>query len=97
VLEHIPDYERAVSEIARVTRKGALITVPDVSAIPALHKHGVIPWHLLEATHVNFFTQESLAALLGRSFGRLEFYRICPVEVNGTTFWVSVAALARHE
>jgi len=91
VLEHIPDYALAVREMARVAGH-ALITVPDMSAVPALHPHFVIPWHLLEATHVNFFTQSSLHALLRRSFRRISFSRLGPFEVNGTRVFTSIVA-----
>jgi len=91
VLEHIPDFRAAAGEMARVA-KLALVTVPDMSAIPALFPHFVVPWHLLEATHVNFFTQASLEALLGKHFGGLRFSRIGPIEVNGTRVFTSLVA-----
>jgi SAM-dependent methyltransferase len=92
VLEHIPAYREAVAEIARLARETCIFTVPDASAIPLLFPHGVVPWHLLEATHFNFFTQESLSALLKAFFRRVEMARIGPVEVNGSTFFTSLAA-----
>ena len=92
VLEHIPDYGAAVREMARVAAR-ALITVPDMTAVPALHPHFVVPWHLLEATHVNFFTQASLEALLAQTFPRLSFSRLGRFEVNGTTAYTSIVAI----
>ncbi len=53
VLEHIPDHGAAIREMARLARE-ALMTVPDMSAIPALFPHNVVRWHLLEATHASF-------------------------------------------
>jgi len=91
VLEHIPDYVHAAKEIARVARL-ALITVPDMSAIPALFPHSVVPWHLLEATHVNFFTQASLELLLRRFFANVSFSRIGAFQVNGTQVFTSLVA-----
>jgi len=91
VLEHIPDYSQAAKEMARVGRR-ALITVPDVSAIPALFPHSVVPWHLLEATHVNFFTQVSLERLLQQFFSRISFSRIGAFQVNGTQVFTSLVA-----
>jgi SAM-dependent methyltransferase len=92
VVEHISDYAGAISEIARLTRRIALVTVPDISAIPLLHRHQVVPWHLLEATHVNFFNQDSLDRILSRHFRKVSFRRIGHSTVNGTDFWVSLAA-----
>jgi SAM-dependent methyltransferase len=93
VLEHIPDYAAAVAEMARLARREALITVPDMSAIPRLFPHNVVPWHLLEATHLNFFTQRSLAALLAPHFPQVRFGRIGAFMVNGTEVFTSLVAL----
>jgi len=92
VLEHIADFRTAVREIARVARQ-ALITVPDSSAIPSLFPHFVVPWHLLESTHLNFFTQSSLHALLAEHFADIRFSRLGPFEVNGTRVYTSLVAL----
>jgi 2-polyprenyl-3-methyl-5-hydroxy-6-metoxy-1,4-benzoquinol methylase len=93
VLEHIPDYEAALAEMARITRQTLLLTVPDIAAIPALHRHGVVPWHLLESTHVNFFTQKSLESLLARYFRSVQILKIHPAEINGTLYWNNLAAI----
>jgi hypothetical protein len=74
VSEHIAAYQDVLPEMARVAER-ALITVPDMSAIPALHPHHVVPWLLLESTHVNFFTQASLERTLRPYFPRLSFAR----------------------
>jgi SAM-dependent methyltransferase len=91
VLEHIPEHAAAIREIARVAQE-ALITVPDMSAIPALFPHNVVPWHLLEATHVNFFTQASLGAALGSAFRSVSFSRLGRFEINGTPVFTSLVA-----
>lgn len=93
VLEHLPNYRAALEDIARIARRHVLITVPDMSAIPLCHRHQVVPWHLLESTHVNFFTQSSLLELLRRHFSDVQSARIAPVEVNGTRFYTSLAAI----
>src|SRR5437763_15527996 len=62
VLEHIPDYETAIREIARLATERVTFTVPNASAIPNGFRHRVVPCHLLEGTHVNFFTQTSLVS-----------------------------------
>ena len=68
VLEHIPDVEAALAECARVARVNVVLSVPNASVIPHLNGAGVVPWHLLEATHVHFFSAGSLERLLRRVF-----------------------------
>ena len=63
-----------------------------MSAVPALFPHFVVPWHLLEASHVNFFTQASLEALLRQNFQRVSFSRLGRFEVNGTRVYTSIVA-----
>ncbi len=96
VLEHIPDYEQAVAELARLARERALITVPDMSGVPRGYGHGVVPWHLLERSHLNFFTQQSLGAVLRRHFGRVQFFRIGEVRCGRMRFYTSLVALCEH-
>jgi ubiquinone/menaquinone biosynthesis C-methylase UbiE len=91
VLEHIPEYKLAAKELARLAPR-ALVTVPDMSAIPTLFPHSVVPWHLLEATHVNFFTQPSLERLLRQFFAKVSFSRIGAFQVNGTEVFSSLVA-----
>jgi hypothetical protein len=93
VLEHIPDYGAALQEIARITAQSAFFTVPDASAIPAGFRHGVVPWHLLEATHVNFFNQTSLTKELRRHFSKVQIGRIGSAWLNGTRTFVSLSAV----
>lgn len=95
VLEHIADYRGALGEIRRLARSRALFTVPDISVIPMLHKHNVVPWHLLESTHVNFFTQRNFDRLLREFFEHVEFARIGGHEINGTRYWVNLVAICR--
>lgn len=95
VLEHIPAYEEAVAEMARLTRDRLMITVPDAAVIPLGSRHQLVPWHLLESTHVNFFNQRSLHALLAPHFGRIDFGRMSPCTMNDTPFFVSLVAVCR--
>jgi len=93
VLEHVVDYEATLGEITRICRETVFLTVPDISAIPLLHKHNVVPWHLLESTHLNFFNQTSFSALLKRYFRSVSFYRLAKRSINGTEYGVSLAAI----
>jgi len=92
VLEHIPDYQSAVRDIARLTSESAVFTVPDASAIPVGFRHGSVPWHLLEGTHVNFFTQQSLHNALQPHFSKIEFGRVGLSRFNDSSYFVSLAA-----
>ncbi len=93
VLEHIPNPTKALAEMARLTRDKLLLTVPDIAAIPHGFRHGVVPWHLLEGTHVNFFTQRSLTAVLEPHFKRMEFGRIVGFRVNDTLIHTSLVVV----
>lgn len=97
VLEHLERPELALEEIRRVTREQFIATVPDMSAIPALSRHGVVPWHLLESTHVSFFTQASFTALLRRFFERIEVRRVGRLELNDTVLYTGLAAVCYVE
>lgn len=83
VLEHIPDPARIVHELGRICRGRLLVTVPDMTSIPAAFQTGMVPWHLLEDTHVNFFTPRSLTALFRGTFAPITYFRIGDARVNG--------------
>ena len=74
VLEHTKDPGTFASEIARIVRSRALISVPNMELLPYLHDWRVVPWHLLEGDHKNFFTRASLSALLRRHFRSVEIF-----------------------
>lgn len=74
VLEHIAEPNAFLREIARVTRKRVLFSVPNLEVLPYLHGWAVVPWHLLEADHKNFFTRKSLQALLSEHFRVAEVF-----------------------
>jgi SAM-dependent methyltransferase len=96
VLEHIPDPAAVIHEIARLAANRALITVPDISAIPRGYHHGVVPWHLLESTHVNFFTQASLEALLAPMVSRVGMARIGAIVCDRMSYYTSLAAIVER-
>jgi SAM-dependent methyltransferase len=74
VAEHTKDPAAFVREISRVVRRRALFSVPNMELLPYLHDWRVVPWHLLEGDHKNFFTRASLRALLAASFSRIEIF-----------------------
>ena len=72
VLEHIAEPDFFLSEVARVIRGRALFSVPNLEVLPYFHDWQAVPWHLLEASHLNFFTRASLRAVLERHFQHVE-------------------------
>ena len=74
VLEHVADTHTFLSEIARVCTGRALFSVPNIEVLPYFSPWQVVPWHLLEADHKNFFTRASLKVLLGRHFEHVEVF-----------------------
>jgi len=74
VLEHIAEPAGFLSEIARSIRNRALFSVPNIEVIPYFSAWQVVPWHLLEADHKNFFTRASLRELLRQHFRHVEVF-----------------------
>ncbi len=72
VLEHVAEPGPFLREIARIIRGRALFSVPNMEALPYFHDWQVVPWHLLEASHLNFFTRASLRMLLEQHFREVE-------------------------
>jgi SAM-dependent methyltransferase len=99
VLEHIADFETFVAEIARVARRGALLSVPNSGAIPRYAPLSVVPWHMLESSHLNFFNVASFRRLLAGSFANVEVteYGELPVTAaDGTRVYNHLFAVAMH-
>lgn len=97
VLEHLADPSEVVSELQRVAADSIFVTVPDASAIPALYQHSVVPWHMLESTHLQFFSPRALRGLFGAEFECVHEYRMESVLVNGTRTFTSVGCLFRRK
>ncbi len=93
VLEHIPDFRGAIRDIARIVSDKVIFTVPDASAIPIGFRHSLVPWHLMEASHLNFFNQSSLAHELKPYFSRVEFGRVGECRFNDSPFSSSLVAI----
>jgi len=58
VLEHVDQWENLLMEMLRVAARRVIVTTPNIAILSKMQKHNVVPWHLLEATHLNFFTKE---------------------------------------
>jgi hypothetical protein len=52
-----------------------------------------VPWHLLEATHLNFFTQSSLEMLLAPIASRIEMARFGHVKCDRLSYYTNLAAV----
>ena len=74
VLEHIAEPDVFLAELARSTRYRTLFSVPNMEVIPYFSEWQVVPWHLLEGDHKNFFTRSSLRELLLQHFARVEVF-----------------------
>ncbi len=94
-LEHIDNFKECVQEISRITSETAIFTVPDIEAIPICSADYVVPWHMLEAQHVNFFTQKNLHKLLMPHFSTIHFVRLHPHIINGSMFYGNICAICR--
>lgn len=96
VLEHVADPVAFAGELRRVSSEWVFVTVPDASAIPPLHVHGVVPCHLLEATHLHFFSPAALRNLFVPPLELVRSYRLERVLVNGTETFTSIGHVLRH-
>ncbi|MEX1019990.1 MAG: class I SAM-dependent methyltransferase [Litorilinea sp.] len=87
VLEHIPHWERSLAEILRVARRRVILSVPNIESVTRMAPHLVVPWHLLESTHVNFFTPDIMAHQLSR-IPNIAFrvFTYGGIRLNGTVY-----------
>ena len=81
VLEHIPSHAIAsfLHEARRVTNGNMLITVPDSTQYAELIKHEFQLGHYRAKDHVQFFTAETLRALLVANFRKVSVLRCDPL------------------
>ena len=93
VIEHVDEINEVLFEIQRIVRKRFIMTVPDISAIPRCYPENAVPWHLLEATHLNFFTIKSLEKFLSRFFTNIIFFKVGTVHLNESQFETSIVAI----
>ncbi len=74
VLEHLPNPHEALKEAFRVAKKNILISVPNIDVIPIMSKYQVVPWHMLEKSHLNFFTPKILENTLEKFTIKLKIF-----------------------
>lgn len=72
LLEHVPESDRALSEIHRVCRKNVILTVPDCEMEADLLRAGLVYAHWRDRTHCNFFTRQSLQDSLEQAGFQIE-------------------------
>ena len=97
VLEHIDEPRAFLREIRRVAPKQLIVSVPNCELLGYLWDHLATPWHMLESTHVNFFTRWSLGTLLREFYPRVElrFYTPYPLPtIEGTPLHYNLLAIA---
>ncbi|MBL9189268.1 MAG: class I SAM-dependent methyltransferase [Opitutaceae bacterium] len=87
VLEHIDEPRAFLREVARVAPGRLIVSVPNCELFGYLYEHLATPWHMLEATHVNFFTRWSLGALLREFYPHVElgFHTLLPLNTREGT------------
>lgn len=81
VLEHIPSEELPplLEELKRVARRSVLATVPDCSRFREMDEVGFIPFHFKAVDHVQFFTPDSMRALMLRFFPSVDVQAVEPL------------------
>lgn len=95
VLEHIEDAALILEELRRITKRTFLMTVPDGSGVPRCHSDNVIPWHFLEETHVNFFTQKALTVMLEPHWETVQMYKFGFKQLPNSFFANNLACICR--
>jgi len=99
VLEHVEEPRAFLREVARVAPAQLIVSVPNCELLGYLWDHLATPWHMLEASHVNFFTRWSLGALLREFWPEVEvgFHTLYPLRTpEGTPLHYNLIACARR-
>ncbi len=99
VLEHIEEPRPFLAEIHRVAPRQLIVSVPNCELLGYLYDHLATPWHMLEATHTNFFTRWSLGALLREFYPQVElrFHTPYPLRtLEGTPLHYNLLAIATN-
>jgi ubiquinone/menaquinone biosynthesis C-methylase UbiE len=97
-LEHLDQPEAALEEAFRVATRSVVVTVPDISVLPLMSTRHLAPWHMLEGTHLNFFTPALLKKTLLRYASRCEVITLGRFfEIDGKPLHTHLAAAAFRE
>lgn len=97
VLEHIDEPRAFLAEVRRVSPRRLIVSVPNCELLGYLWDHLATPWHMLEISHVNFFTRWSLGALLREYYPHVElrFHTPYPLATKeGTPLHYNLLAVA---
>lgn len=98
VLEHIEEPHAFLREVSRVAPRQIIVSVPNCELLGYLWDHLATPWHMLESTHVNYFTRWSLGALLREFYPHVElrFHTPYPLQtIERTPLHYNLLAIAR--
>jgi 2-polyprenyl-3-methyl-5-hydroxy-6-metoxy-1,4-benzoquinol methylase len=97
VLEHVAEPIPFLTEIKRVAPRKLILSVPNCELLAYLWPYLATPWHMLESTHVNYFTRWSLGALLRQFYPTVElrFFSPSPLRtVESTPLYYNLLAIA---
>lgn len=98
VLEHVEDWKSLLNEMVRVSSRRVLVTTPNIGVLCGMAKHGVVPWHILEATHVNFFTIEAWRKWILNTKGVHGFvFPFGDLSLNGEIFKIHLFVLIEKD
>jgi SAM-dependent methyltransferase len=99
VLEHVPGWEALFREMTRAAARTVVMSVPNIGVLPRLAKHQVGPWHLLEGSHVNFFTADILRMFFLREYPnwQSDVSEYGLFEINGEKFTNHVLAVLKRK
>jgi len=75
VLEHLENPGEVLREAKRLARHQVLITTPHSGDIDPLREQGLLYEHIADMDHRNFFTRESLTALLQEEFPSVRVWK----------------------
>lgn len=98
VLEHIEEPRAFLREVKRVAPRQLIVSVPNCELLGYLWDHLATPWHMLESTHVNYFTRWSLGSLLREFYPQVElrFHTPYPLQtIERTPLHYNLLAIAR--
>lgn len=98
VLEHIEDPRGFLREVSRIAPRQIIVSVPNCELLGYLWDHLATPWHMLESTHVNYFTRWSLGALLREFYPHVElrFHTPYPLQtIERTPLHYNLLAIGR--